>query len=78
MEIDKAKVNFGPSIYWTSLIAGGVAGLFVDISLFPIDTIKTRLQSENGFWRSGGFRQIYKGIGPVVAGSGKLLSFMLF
>lgn len=58
------------SIYWTSLIAGGVAGLFVDISLFPIDTIKTRLQSENGFWRSGGFRSVYKGIGPVVAGSG--------
>jgi len=55
--------------YLTSLISGGVAGLFVDIALFPIDTIKTRLQSENGFWRSGGFKSIYKGIGAVAAGS---------
>ncbi|XP_055389409.1 S-adenosylmethionine mitochondrial carrier protein homolog [Condylostylus longicornis] len=57
------------SKYLTSLISGGVAGLFVDISLFPIDTIKTRLQSEKGFWRSGGFKAVYKGLGPVAAGS---------
>jgi solute carrier family 25 (mitochondrial S-adenosylmethionine transporter), member 26 len=41
----------------------------VDISLFPIDTVKTRLQSERGFWRSGGFRGIYKGLGPAAVGS---------
>lgn len=43
--------------------------MFVDVALFPIDTIKTRLQSERGFWRSGGFGGIYKGIGPAAAGS---------
>lgn len=43
--------------------------MFVDISLFPIDTIKTRLQSERGFWRSGGFKGIYRGIGATAAGS---------
>jgi solute carrier family 25 S-adenosylmethionine transporter 26 len=43
--------------------------LIVDVALFPIDTIKTRLQSERGFWRSGGFRGIYKGLGPAATGS---------
>lgn len=58
-----------PNLYWTSLIAGGVAGLVVDVALFPIDTVKTRLQSERGFWRSGGFRGIYKGLGIAATGS---------
>jgi len=42
----------------------------VDVALFPIDTVKTRLQSERGFWRSGGFRGIYKGLG--IAATGKI------
>lgn len=46
-----------------------MAGLFVDISLFPLDTIKTRLQSAEGFLKSGGFHGIYRGIGPQVIGS---------
>jgi solute carrier family 25 (mitochondrial S-adenosylmethionine transporter), member 26 len=41
----------------------------VDVALFPIDTVKTRLQSERGFWRSGGFRGIYNGLAPCAAGS---------
>jgi len=43
--------------------------MVVDIALFPIDTVKTRLQSELGFWRAGGFRGIYKGLAPAAAGS---------
>ena len=49
--------------------SGGLAGTFVDIALFPIDTIKTRLQSERGFLNSGGLRQLYKGVAPVILGS---------
>lgn len=51
------------------LIAGGCCGLAVDTSLFPIDTCKTRLQSENGFWKAGGFKDVYNGLMPVLAGS---------
>lgn len=55
--------------YLTSFVSGGFAGLVVDVVLFPIDTIKTRLQSEKKFWRAGGFRGIYNGLSPVAAGS---------
>jgi solute carrier family 25 S-adenosylmethionine transporter 26 len=41
----------------------------VDLSLFPIDTIKTRLQSEKGFLGAGGFRGLYKGIGSPAVGA---------
>lgn len=55
--------------FLVELIAGGCCGLAVDTFLFPIDTCKTRLQSENGFWKAGGFRGIYNGILPVIAAS---------
>lgn len=32
-------------LWSTSLFAGAAAGIAVDISLFPLDTIKTRTQS---------------------------------
>ena len=49
--------------------AGAAAGLIVDVALFPLDTLKTRLQSQYGFWKSGGFKGVYKGIGPTAVGS---------
>ncbi|KAF7768354.1 hypothetical protein Agabi119p4_7597 [Agaricus bisporus var. burnettii] len=58
----------GP-LFMQSLIAGGTAGTSVDLLFFPIDTIKTRLQSSQGFLAAGGFRGIYKGVGSVVVGS---------
>lgn len=53
----------------SALISGGIAGTAVDVALFPIDTIKTRLQSPSGFWKAGGFRGIYNGLTAVTAGS---------
>jgi len=41
----------------------------VDLLFYPIDTVKTRLQSAQGFARAGGFSGIYKGVGSVVVGS---------
>ena len=52
-----------------SLTAGAFAGLCVDLSLFPLDTIKTRLQSGIGFKLSGGFRSLYAGVPSVIVGS---------
>ncbi|KAK1597556.1 mitochondrial carrier domain-containing protein [Colletotrichum navitas] len=55
--------------FTTALLAGGIAGTTVDLSLFPLDTLKTRLQSSAGFFPSGGFTGIYRGIGSAVVGS---------
>ena len=55
--------------FLTALVAGGCAGTSVDVALFPIDTLKTRLQSPQGFLKAGGFRGIYNGLGAAAAGS---------
>lgn len=55
--------------FWTALVSGGIAGTTVDVALFPLDTIKTRLQSSQGFLKSGGFRGVYKGLGAAALGS---------
>ena len=49
--------------------AGGVAGTSVDVILYPLDTLKTRLQSAQGFWKAGGFRGVYAGLGSAALGS---------
>jgi len=41
----------------------------VDTALFPLDTIKTRLQSPLGFVKSGGFKGVYSGLSTAVLGS---------
>jgi len=58
----------GPG-FTASLVAGGVAGVAVDLILFPLDTIKTRLQSPQGFNKAGGFRGIYAGVPSAAIGS---------
>eukprot|EP00397_Hematodinium_sp_SG-2012_P034810 GEMP01037372.1.p1 GENE.GEMP01037372.1~~GEMP01037372.1.p1 ORF type:complete len:269 (+),score=52.01 GEMP01037372.1:95-901(+) len=52
-----------------ALLAGGCAGTSVDVALFPIDTVKTRLQAPEGFLKSGGFRGIYSGLSIAAIGS---------
>uniref|UniRef100_A0AAQ4RQ49 Mitochondrial S-adenosylmethionine carrier protein n=1 Tax=Gasterosteus aculeatus aculeatus TaxID=481459 RepID=A0AAQ4RQ49_GASAC len=52
-----------------SLVAGGCAGMCVDLTLFPLDTVKTRLQSPQGFYKAGGFRGIYAGVPSAAVGS---------
>lgn len=60
--------------------AGAVAGTTVDLSLFPLDTVKTRLQSSSGFFTSGGFKGIYRGVGSAIVGSapGAALFFVTY
>lgn len=57
------------SSFTIALFSGALAGLAVDFTLFPLDTIKTRLQSQAGFAKSGGFKNIYSGIGSIALGS---------
>jgi solute carrier family 25 S-adenosylmethionine transporter 26 len=55
--------------FTTALLSGALAGTTVDLSLFPLDTLKTRLQSSSGFLASGGFSGIYRGVGSAIVGS---------
>ncbi|KAM6470895.1 mitochondrial S-adenosylmethionine carrier protein isoform 1-T1 [Liasis olivaceus] len=55
--------------FLVSLTAGGLAGVCVDLTLFPLDTVKTRLQSPQGFKKAGGFRGIYAGVPSAAIGS---------
>jgi len=57
-----------------------VAGTTVDTSLYPLDTLKTRLQSSSGFVKAGGFRGVYAGVGSAIVGSapGAALFFVTY
>jgi solute carrier family 25 S-adenosylmethionine transporter 26 len=57
------------SEFTVALLSGGCAGFAVDISLYPLDTFKTRAQSKEGFFRAGGFKGAFKGLGPAAVGS---------
>ncbi|PWN52991.1 mitochondrial carrier [Violaceomyces palustris] len=50
-------------------MAGALSGFTVDVLFYPIDTIKTRLQSSQGFLAAGGFKGVYRGIGSTALGS---------
>ncbi|XP_027810340.1 mitochondrial S-adenosylmethionine carrier protein isoform X1 [Marmota flaviventris] len=64
-----AKIIGSSSSALRRMMAGGVAGASVDLILFPLDTIKTRLQSPQGFYKAGGFRGIYAGVPSAAIGS---------
>ncbi|CAK0762369.1 hypothetical protein CVIRNUC_002950 [Coccomyxa viridis] len=57
-----------------NMAAGGTAGAFVEAVLYPLDTIKTRLQtatsqkSMKAMWKSGGNKALYKGLMGNLAG----------
>ncbi|GJQ14824.1 hypothetical protein GpartN1_g6615.t1 [Galdieria partita] len=58
------------SAFRVGLISGAFAGAIVDFVLFPLDTLKTRLQVRQGVvWSSQLFHGIYRGLGPAVAAS---------
>jgi len=64
-----AEVEKRPSPFTLALLAGGCAGTCVDVALHPLDTLRTRLQSQEGFFASGGFRGVYRGILSATMGS---------
>jgi solute carrier family 25 S-adenosylmethionine transporter 26 len=52
-----------------ALLCGGFAGTTCDVLLYPIDTIKTRLQAPQGFFAAGGFGGLSRGLGAAAVGS---------
>ncbi|EGG02969.1 uncharacterized protein MELLADRAFT_117468 [Melampsora larici-populina 98AG31] len=58
-----------PASFSRSVVSGAMAGLTVDLFFYPLDTLKTRLQSQAGFITSGGFKGVYRGLGSVAVGS---------
>lgn len=68
------------SPFTTALLSGALAGTTVDLSLYPLDTLKTRLQSPTSFLAAGGFSGIYAGVGSAIVGSapGAALFFVTY
>ncbi|CAJ1367255.1 unnamed protein product [Effrenium voratum] len=63
-----------------SFSSGLLAGVAVDVPLHPLDTLKTRMQSRDGFWRSGGYRNVWSGLSAVLVVSvpGSALFFVVY
>ncbi|EDQ90313.1 uncharacterized protein MONBRDRAFT_32044 [Monosiga brevicollis MX1] len=55
--------------FLASLAAGAGAGIVVDVTMYPIDTIKTMLQSNKSLKDVGGIRGMYRGISSAAAAS---------
>ncbi|XP_022119719.2 S-adenosylmethionine mitochondrial carrier protein [Pieris rapae] len=62
-------VKYTLTSYAAPLFAGAIAGVSVDVALYPLDTLKTRLQSQQGFYKAGGFKGVYRGLLTVASAS---------
>lgn len=56
-------------IFLKSLAAGALAGCCVDALLFPLDSVKTRLQAKDAHLRAKSFQKIYRGLPVVMLGN---------
>ena len=54
------------NLFLAALVSGSLASATVDTIIYPLDTIKTRMQAPQGFYRSGGFSHLFRGILPTV------------
>ena len=55
--------------WWHVPVAGGFAGVFVDSILYPLDTLKTRLQARGSLRVPVGASAFYRGLVSAMAGS---------
>ncbi|XP_022738711.1 mitochondrial substrate carrier family protein E isoform X2 [Durio zibethinus] len=82
---DKATLNQNQFFVWREFLWGAIAGAFGEDMMHPIDTIKTRIQSQalltgsrsqksivqmvRTVWVADGIRGFYRGIAPGITGS---------
>ena len=52
-----------------AVLAGGCASAAVDVTIYPLDTLKTRLQAPQGFKASGGYRGLFTGVTAAALGA---------
>lgn len=62
----------------TALLSGATAGLCVDLVVYPLDTIKTRIQSLSKSVKPAGGLHLFAGLPAVVFGSAPSGSFPPF
>lgn len=62
-----SNAGYSPAPFWHIVVSGGIAGVVTDCSLFPIDTVKTRMQSPEGAWRT--WKGLYNGVTPAAVAS---------
>ncbi|KAJ1489493.1 hypothetical protein T484DRAFT_1779837 [Baffinella frigidus] len=63
-EAGKKTKGFGRTLV-DGMLAGAVAGAAVDLALYPLDTVKTRLQTKTG---APSFQELYSGLSASLAG----------
>ncbi|KAK8792768.1 hypothetical protein WA158_004932 [Blastocystis sp. Blastoise] len=56
-------------IFLANLISGAFAGASTDLILFPLDTLKTRLQAHKSSLKIKTTSSLFKGLAPALAGS---------
>lgn len=66
--MDEAEAA-GPPPFALAVVAGGCASATVDVAIYPLDTLKTRLQAPAGFAVSGGWRRLFAGVLPTALSS---------
>lgn len=58
-----------PNERTVALLSGATAGLCVDLAVYPLDTIKTRLQSISQSIKPSGRLHLFAGLPAVLFGS---------
>jgi solute carrier family 25 S-adenosylmethionine transporter 26 len=67
-QVPERALSAGES-FRVGLIAGAAAGVVADLVLFPLDTLKTRLQVQGARFGAKTLQGIYSGVVPAIAAS---------
>ena len=66
---DTLKLIHDRPSFAVAVLAGGFASATVDVTIFPLDSLKTRLQAPQGFQRAGGMTGLFRGVAAAAIGA---------